>query len=68
MGRTMGEERSTAHKHGYCVVVCRLARSLDVEEERWTTETESLPCAGDHAHWMGHGCTSAESRAKHPCA
>ena len=68
MGRALGEERFTAHEHGYCVVVCRTAWNLALKEKGWKTEEESFPSAGHHADRMGYECSSAESGDQHPRA
>lgn len=65
MGRTMGEERFAAHEHGRCMVVCRAAWGMAVEEKRRKAKEEFVPRGSHHAYRMGYECTPAELGAQH---
>lgn len=64
----MGEERPAAYQYGDCVVVCRTSGHLAEQKARWPTEEKSVPSDRDHAHWVGHGSTSAGFGAEYACA
>ena len=65
LGLGVGEERSTAHEHGYCMVVCRLAGGMAQQEEGRPAETKSAARTRDHSDRVGDECASAGPGIEH---
>lgn len=65
VGWAVGQERSTTHKYGDRVVVCRFTGGVVESKKRWTAEEESYTGNCDPDDGMGDECASAELAIEH---